>query len=196
LERYGRNGVFEGIRFDGRSDPEIIREGLNRVGAPRTDLDSALVLYLRHLEAEVAGGPALALPGVVELLEALSGRAGIVLGLVTGNVRRGAEIKLGRDALLPFFRLGAYGDESPDRGELVRLARRRAEELGFGPISAGRVAHVGDTEADIRAARAGGALAVAVATGAMDRSALAAFAPDHLFDSLLPASRFIAEVLA
>lgn len=194
--RYGRTGVFDGVPFHGRTDPDIVGDGLARVGAPAGDLQPVLDDYLGHLEAEVAGGPPLTLPGVEDLLDALAATPGVVLGLVTGNVRRGAEIKLARDGLMSRFRVGAFGDDSTDRAVLVRLARRRAEEGGFGPFPGRRWAHVGDTEADIRAAREAGARAVAVATGPHGREALAGHGPDHLFDSFLPASRFLEEVLS
>ncbi len=195
-ERYGRTGVFEGIRFHGRTDPEILGDGLARIGAPPAELRAAVATYLVHLEREIAEAPPLALPGVMDLMKALRALPEVVLGLVTGNVRRGAAIKLGRDGLWPHFDVGAFGDDSTDRAELVRLARQRAERLGRGSFAGRAVIHVGDTENDVLAARGGDAVAVAVATGGMDRAALAAHSPDHLFDSFEPVDRFLAEVLA
>jgi phosphoglycolate phosphatase-like HAD superfamily hydrolase len=195
-ERYGQPRAFDGVSFHGRTDFEIVGEALAKVGAPSDHLHPVLECYLGHLDREVAQGPSLTLPGVPELMAALAERADVVLGLVTGNVRRGAEIKLARDGLMRFFRHGAFGDDSTDRGELVRLARRRAESAGHGPFGAGRCVHVGDTVSDILAAKAAGARAVAVTTGPLDRAALEGHGPDHLFESLAPASRFLAEVLA
>src|SRR5690606_6754695 len=102
--------------------------------------------------------------------------------------------KLSRDGLWPRFRLGAFGDDHIERAELVRLACRRAAVNGS-PCPP-RVILVGDTENDILAARAGGALAVAVATGGSDLEELAAAGPDHLLPGLEPAARFLREVLA
>lgn len=195
-QRYRRRGVFDGVEFHGRTDPEIFAEGLQRLGRPASEYPEMLDRYLGHLEAEVAGGPALALPGIVDLVEALASTAGVVLGLVTGNVRRGASIKLARDGLARRFPIGAFGDDSTDRGELVRLARGRAEAAGFGPFRDEHCFHVGDTLNDIQAARAAGIRAVAVATGGHDRATLEAARPDRLYDVLPGPGRFLAEVLA
>lgn len=194
LELYDSTGTFDEVRFHGCTDPEIIGEGLRRVGAPAGDYDRALARYLEHLEVEVASGPPLTLPGVLDLLHALGGRDGITLGLVTGNVRRGAEIKLSRDDLFDRFAVGAFGGEADDRSGLIRLARERAHEAGHGPFEATGTVYVGDTERDVEAARDGGAIAVAVATGTMDEAALSRTGPDHVLASLDP-ERFLEEVL-
>lgn len=196
LDLYGSAGVFDGMRFHGRTDPEIVGDGLASVGAPASDFDRAVGRYLEYLEVEVAQGAPLALPGVEELIATLDSRDDVVLGLVTGNVRRGAEIKLGRDNLFRRFPVGAFGDDHADRSELIRLARRRAAEAGHGSMAPERTLYIGDTERDVEAARAGGAVAVAVATGSMALETLAETSPDHLLPSLEPASRFLKEVLA
>lgn len=195
LELYGRAAVFEGMRFHGRTDPEIVGDGLALVGAPASDFGDVVDRYLAHLEVEVADGPPLALPGAAALVELLDSREDVLLGLVTGNVRRGAEIKLGRDDLFRRFPIGAFGDDHADRSELIRLARRRAGEAGHGDFDPARTLYVGDTERDVEAARIGGAVAVAVATGNMALETLAETSPDHLLPSLEPASRFLQEVL-
>ena len=195
LELYGRPGVFDGMRFHGRTDPEILGDGLAAVGAPATDFVHAIGRYLEHLEVEVTQSAPLALPGVEELVVALDAREDVILGLVTGNVRRGAEIKLGRDDLFRHFPVGAVGDDHADRSELIRLACRRAAEAGYGAFAPERTLYVGDTERDVEAARVGGVVAVAVATGNMALDILAETSPDHLLPSLEPASRFLKEIL-
>ncbi len=195
-ERFGRAGIFEGVGFHGRTDPDIVAEGVARAGGAMSDVPGLIARYLVHLEAEVAASPPLALPGVVSVLEALRARPGVWLGLVTGNVRRGAEIKLAKDGLGAYFATGAFGDDSTDRGELVRIARRRAASAGHEAVGARAVFHVGDTESDVLAARSGDAVAVAVSTGGESHERLAALRPDHLFRSLEPAALFVDTLLA
>lgn len=195
-ERYGREGVFDGVVFHGRTDPDIVAEGVRRAGGVPEDAAPLTARYLEHLETETAKEPPLVLPGVLAALDLLARTPGVVVGLVTGNVRRGAWIKLGRDGLRDRFAVGAFGDDSTDRAELVRLATRRAAEAGHVVAGPRSVFHVGDAETDVRAAQAAGAVAVAVATGGLSHEGLAALGPDHLFASLDPAERFVAEILA
>lgn len=195
-EIFGGSGYFDGVPFHGRTDPDIVAEGLRRAGGEPAAAAPVVEKYLAHLADETAASPPLVLDGVREALDALRGVPGVLLGLVTGNVRRGAEIKLARDGLGGYFSVGAYGDDSADRGELVRLARRRAAELGHAVEGPRFAFHVGDTEADVRAARTGGASPVAVATGGDSYERLAALAPDRLFRSLAPAADFVAALLA
>jgi phosphoglycolate phosphatase-like HAD superfamily hydrolase len=107
-----------------------------------------------------------------------------VVGLGTGNIERGARIKLERVDLNPRFGFGGFGCDAEDRGELLRIgAERGAARLGVARAAC-RVVVIGDTPLDIAGARAIGAEAFAVATGAADPATLSAAQPDHLFESL------------
>jgi phosphoglycolate phosphatase len=191
-DHYGRAGVFEGIPFHGRTDFEIIDEGVAKVDGKTGDLAVLVGKYLDYLRREVDGGPSLVLPGVIDLLNRLAADPGVTLGLVTGNVREGARIKLARDRIGPFFRIGAFGDDHRNRGDLVRIAKERAREEGFNGFSDKDVFLIGDTRNDVKAAREAQAIAVAVATGGDSLEVLAAHAPDHLFASLEPAGPVMA----
>src|SRR4029079_14880022 len=133
---FGREGVFDGIPFHGRTDYGISDEGVARVSGKAEDAAAIVATYLGHLAREVAEGPSLALPGVVDLLTRLSADDSVTLGLVTGNVREGARIKLARDRLGSFFRIGAFGDDHRDRGELGRIPERRARDDGIIRVAA------------------------------------------------------------
>jgi phosphoglycolate phosphatase-like HAD superfamily hydrolase len=189
---FGREGVFEGISFHGRTDFDIVDEGVAKVCGRSADAAAVIETYLDHLRREVDGGPSLALPGVVDLLTRLAADDSVTLGLVTGNVQEGARIKLSRDRLGRFFKIGAFGDDHRDRGELVRIAKTRALEAGFGGFADRDVYLIGDTRSDVRAARAAQAVAVAVATGGDTLETLSADGPDHLFSSLEPADPVLA----
>jgi phosphoglycolate phosphatase-like HAD superfamily hydrolase len=101
-----------------------------------------------------------ALPGTPELIEALARRSDVVLGLCTGNLARGAELKLGSAGLWGPFRFGGYGSDAEPRPDIVRAAWRKARELG---ATDGLV--IGDTPRDILAAHDAGLPACGVATG-------------------------------
>ena len=195
-ERFGREGVFDLIRFHGRMDPEIVRLGLEACGQGPEEGPELLAAYIGHLRAEVAGSAPLLLPGVREVLADLTRREDVLVGLVTGNTAEGAAIKLGRDGVRGLFKVGAFGDESVDRAELVALARGRAEEFLGRALDPASCCHVGDTVADVDAARRSGIRAVAVATGGDSADVLAASEPDVLLDSMHPATRFLDAVLS
>ncbi|HEY9384448.1 MAG TPA: HAD family hydrolase [Gemmatimonadales bacterium] len=162
----------EGIRFDGKTDPQIVAELLEAAGDP-TPRDAgrvALVLtrYVTYLEQELAvhGHRSRLMPGIPSLLDALEAEAGVVLGLLTGNVATGARLKLRAAGLDPDrFVVGAFGSDHAERGELPPIAARRAEPH-FGRIPSGtEVVIIGDTPADVRCGACIGAKTVAVATG-------------------------------
>ncbi len=164
---------FERVRFDGKTDPQIVVELLEVAGHPGAD-DPAFVQALCRkyvgLLAEELRQPrstTTLMPGVAELLEALEARGEVVLGLLTGNMREGAALKLEAAGIAPGrFRVGAYGSDSPRRPDLPAIAAARAE-AHFGQRPAGRdVIIIGDTPADITCGQAIAARAIGVATGA------------------------------
>jgi phosphoglycolate phosphatase-like HAD superfamily hydrolase len=158
--------------FAGKTDPQIVRELMLRVGitaqAIQQRMPRALARYVDHLSAELGhathGGAVY--PGVVALLDALDQRDDVVLGLLTGNVHEGARAKLTAVGIDPDrFRVGAFGSDHADRPELPAIARARAEALLGHAIDGGQVVVIGDTPADMECGRAIGARAIGVATG-------------------------------
>ncbi len=99
-----------------------------------------------------------------ELLTALQSRPDVRLGLATGNFREGAELKLSHYGLWRFFDDGAFGEDGEERAELVAAAISRMSD-GGGELDRSAVYVIGDTVYDIEAAKANGAIAVAVNTG-------------------------------
>ncbi|MBV9080763.1 MAG: HAD hydrolase-like protein, partial [Elusimicrobia bacterium] len=141
--------------------------------------------YLDHLSRHAAlPGAKGALEGVHEILEHLRPRADAVLALGTGNLERGARIKLAPYRLNEFFPIGGFGSDSEDRPELLRIGHRRAESAAGERIPAERVYVIGDTILDVSAARAAGYRAVAVASGGSTYEQLVAVKPDHTMRSL------------
>lgn len=157
---------FQGIDFGGKTDLQIIREGLGALGlADRDDLmHSLLDLYLVHLRTEVSKGRGHVKNGVRELLPALQD-LGIYVGLLTGNAEVGARLKLEPFGLNRYFPVGAFGSDSEDRNLLLPIAVQRLQEAGSASVSYEHCVVIGDTPKDVECAHVHGASAIAVATG-------------------------------
>jgi phosphoglycolate phosphatase-like HAD superfamily hydrolase len=163
-------GVADGFReieFAGKTDLQIIREGLGTLGlADRDDLlHSLLDRYLVHLRAEVSTGRGHVKNGVRELLPALQDLEGIYLGLLTGNVETSARLKLKPFKLNQYFGVGAFGSDNEDRNSLLPIAVQRLRESESISVSHDRCVVVGDTPKDVECAHVHGASSIAVATG-------------------------------
>jgi phosphoglycolate phosphatase-like HAD superfamily hydrolase len=157
---------FRDIDFGGKTDLQIIREGLGTLGlADRDDLmHSLLDRYLVHLRAEVSKGRGHVKNGVRELLATLQD-LGIYLGLLTGNAETGARLKLEPFGLNRYFPVGAFGSDSEDRNLLLPIAVQRLQESGSISVSYEHCVVIGDTPKDVECAHVHGASSIAVATG-------------------------------
>lgn len=176
------------VRFDGKTDPQIILELLEASGAPET-ADSTRVaeliaLYLAHLERDLVehGHRTRLMPGIPALLDTLEADPGVLLGLLTGNVATGARLKLQAAGIDPArFVVGAYGSDHHRRSELPPFAARRAEPH-FGRVPGGQeVVIIGDTPADVSCGECIGARTIAVATGDYTVRELEATGADRVF---------------
>jgi phosphoglycolate phosphatase-like HAD superfamily hydrolase len=187
LARYGVNDATRGIAAAGRTDPAIVHDMFVRALGRAPDvmeLGEVIASYLDTLDREL-GGPASTmkvLPGAVDALQWLAARPEVRLAVATGNVRRGAYIKLLHAGLADHFdldRTGGYGCDSAVRVELVARAVERAS-CGDGD----HVVVVGDTVHDVTAALAVGARCVAVTTGGIAASKLLAAGADIVLEDL------------
>jgi phosphoglycolate phosphatase len=201
---------------------ELYAEELRRVSAPDLDLagstDSGIVMemfekigvtdseeerrrfygcYLGHLLKNLGepGTRGILLEGVTALLEALdaeveSGRA--LVGLLTGNIAKGARVKVDYYGVGRHFAFGSYGDDHHDRNLLGPIAVGRAADHAGLDLGSAPVTVIGDTAKDIRCARAFGARVLAVATGSISRENLASHDPDVLLDDLADTGRAMA----
>lgn len=190
-DRLGAGEAWQTIRFDGKTDPQIVRELLEAAGDADA-ADPAIIAevcerYVVHLEEELDRHPGATrlMPGVAALLDRLEERTDVVLGLLTGNIERGAGLKLRSGGLDPArFRVGAYGSDSAHRPDLPAIAARRAAAI-LGRVPEGEtVVIVGDTPADVTCGRGIGARAVAVATGSYSAAALREAGACAAFDDL------------
>ena len=186
IERFGGDGDLSGVEIAGRTDTSIARQILEKFGEPVTqeNVKSFLDRYVALLPEELPRREGRVLPGVLELLEKLSEQSDKTLGLLTGNLQRGARLKLEHYDLWRFFPFGAFADDHHDRNALGPCALGRAVAHAGCGFSPGQIDVVGDTGHDIACGRAIGARAVAVATGSWSRERLAECQPDFLFDDL------------
>ena len=185
-EVYGATGPIDHYDFRGRTDPRIVLDLLAAAGWDERDvrarLEACFAVYVRELDAIIGDGARVRLmPGVAEVVRALSAREAALVGLLTGNIEPGARMKLRPTGLWPVFRVGAFGSDDLDRRRLPAVACARARALLGRDIPFARVTIIGDTPLDVDCARACGALAVAVATGQHAAPELAACEPDLLF---------------
>jgi phosphoglycolate phosphatase-like HAD superfamily hydrolase len=165
---FGRPEGMAGLEFAGRTDLSIIRQFFGRCGIPpepewfRRFLDD----YVYWLDHYLGTLPGRVLPGVTEALAVLSSlEEPPVVGLLTGNIRLGAEIKLRHYRLWDGFELGAFGDDHEDRNQLAVVARQRGAERCGKALEGSEILVIGDTPLDIACAEAIGARCLAVATG-------------------------------
>ena len=186
VERFGGEGDLSGVEIAGRTDTGIARQILEKYGQPITDesIHSFLDRYVALLPEELPRRNGRVLPGVQQLLEDLAGQPDKTLGLLTGNLERGARLKLGHYDLWHFFPFGAFADDHHDRNALGPCALTRAAAHASFDFRPEQVDVVGDTGHDIACGKAFGARTIAVATGSWPRERLAEHEPDFLFDDL------------
>ncbi len=186
---------FDGIRMAGRTDPEIVADALVKHGIGAGGMAGAFMdIYVRHLGAFIENPAKRLKPGVKEALNALSVvQADFCLGLLTGNIERGARIKLEPFGLNGYFGVGAFGSDSADRNSLLPIALNRFNRMpdGNGRVSAGDCVVVGDTPRDVECAKLHGARAIAVATGRYTAAELLRTEADHVLEDLGNTSFFL-----
>ncbi len=196
-ERFGVTEDFAGITLAGATDAAIADRLLEKHGLPQTpeNRTSLLDAYLHHLAARMPRHNGRLLPGMPALLERLRKEPRCVLALLTGNLARGAQIKLTHYGVWDIFDFGAFADDHHDRNHLGPVARARAKErhgLEFPPE---RIYVIGDTPRDIDCGKAFGAKTVAIATGAYPAAELASHDPDFVFENVSDTEAVLAALL-
>jgi len=178
---FGATDHFERLKFAGRTDISLVREFFsyhNIVPSPE-NFTRFFERYVFWLDYILAHSHTEACPGVWEFIGDLRKLSKPpLLGLLTGNIRLGAEIKLRHFNLWDEFETGAFADDHEDRDGIAAIARQRGSRLLKGKLSAKEVLVIGDTNLDIRCARAIGAKVLAVATGGHPLEELKRHGPD------------------
>lgn len=157
--------------ISGRTELEIMAESLRINETEPTEqavarLANALVQGYEdgRDELRTTGRP---LPGAAETLAELQAQPAVYQSVLTGNLREVARIKLevfGLDRYLDLAS-GAYGDDDPERPQLVQIAQGRASGRAGATFDSDATLLVGDTPKDVEAGLAAGVRVIGVATG-------------------------------
>lgn len=171
------------IDFRGGTDEVLLERVAAELGLSLPRFHDPLIdAYLRVLDRTMTPARVAALPGVQTLVRELEARGDIRVGLLTGNIRAGAQKKLAVVALdWLVTRPGGFAEDGRDRPAIAAEALR---QMTAGGADAGRVVVIGDTQHDVSAARSIGAAAIAVTTGGTDRDVLVDSGADLVLDSL------------
>lgn len=166
-EFQARDG-FEKLKFAGRTDTGLVREFFAYHNIPMTRENTErffehYVFLLDHILSQGAPWPCEGVREFIAALRALPKPP--VLGLLTGNIRLGAEIKLRHTGLWDIFEMGAFADDNEDRNLIAAAARERGSRLLGQPLRGEEILVIGDTPHDIRCGRYIDAKVLAVATG-------------------------------
>ncbi len=183
-DEFGLSGL-DGVQIDGRTDTGIFEDALRLAGVDPTpaDVDRMTEAYIARLPEALRTHNGRVLEGVVDLLDALDG-AEAVVGLATGNVARGAELKLRHYGLWDRFVGGGFGDVSSDRNRVLAAAVEELARIGGVAPAAASPVVIGDTPRDVSAGHAVGARVLAVATGNYGEDALHESGADFVLPDL------------
>ncbi len=172
----------------GATDGAVIRKLFADAGRSyeESKVEAYCFSYLGHLRRRLhhEDSPGKLLPGVVSLLAQLAMDDRFAIGLLTGNLRQGAKLKLERFEIAHYFQEGGFGEDGEHRNLLGPVAVTRMEAATSYKFRPDQVIVIGDTPKDIACAHAMGARCVAVATGKFERAALQAYQAWALLDDL------------
>src|SRR5882762_6207009 len=172
---------FEKLKFAGRTDISLVREFFAHHGIPATPENFARFFerYVFWLDHILSHSKTETCPGVWEMIGDLRALPQPpLLGLLTGNIRLGAEIKLRHFDLWNTFETGGFADDHEERDHIAAIAHERGSRLLREKLPGEQVLVIGDTPLDIRCARAIGAKVLAVATGGHSLEELKQHGPD------------------
>jgi phosphoglycolate phosphatase-like HAD superfamily hydrolase len=183
---FGIDRLIDRLQLSGRTDRAIVRDlfRLHGLAESSDNWRRLRTAYLGHLPVCLARNQGRVLPGIVGLLDHLRERDDVAVGLLTGNIRDGARIKLGHFDLHHHFAFGGFGDEHWDRDDVAREALAAVRGRLNGQVDLAKVWVIGDTPLDIQCARAIGVRVAAVATGWHSSEELAVAGPDLLLADL------------
>lgn len=183
--------VVKEVSFAGRTDRDIF---LSLPGADENIMETVSERYYQLMETELDGDDIELMPGVIDCLEYVYS-SGYNLGLITGNARQAAFIKLKKAGLDQYFQTGGFGDHHRDRNFLPEMARQANGEQYNSRFDPSHTVIIGDTPNDIRCARHDQCHAIAVATGTFSYEQLHAHSPDLLLRSIENPENWLEEYL-
>jgi len=178
---------FERLKFAGRTDFSLVREffTFHQIAPTPGNFKRFFERYVFWLDHILRDSKTEVCPGVWELVRELQALPQApLLGLLTGNIRLGAEIKLRHFNLWDVFQTGGFADDHEERDRIAAVARQRGSRVLGENLRGDQVVVIGDTPHDIRCARAIGAKALAVATGGAKLGELELHEPDRAMPDL------------
>lgn len=195
---FGIVDTLHSIELAGRTDRWIFRQMLRafELAESESHFSALETHYLAALPRRLQERGVKVLPGIARILADQERREHVAHGLLTGNLRRGAALKLGHGGLWPHFPFGAFADDSENRNDLGPFAARRAGEHYGNDFPAERTWVIGDTPHDVACGQAAGFRTLAVATGWHSQAELTAARPDAVFRDLSDNAAFWAAVEA
>jgi phosphoglycolate phosphatase-like HAD superfamily hydrolase len=184
-EIFGLKEATRQMRFAGRTDVSLVREAFRLFGVEAAEANfqrffEHYPVFLKELLQTTKGGVCEGITGMIAALENLDDRP--VLGLLTGNIRRGAELKLSHYQLWHHFTTGAFADDHEDRNCIASIAQQRGEEKVGGKLKGEEIVVIGDTPLDIACAQSIGAKVLAVGTGEYSAAELEKTGPTWAVD--------------
>lgn len=195
LEVYGWEDSFENVVFAGNTDLQVLMDFSSvYAGDPEhvlPDQRQFFELMAVHLDKGLSMEPPSTVPGAAALLERLIKEEGIVLGLITGNARDCAYLKLKYAEMDSYFSEGGFGDEHRDRNRLAVIAQEKFQKE-HGKLTAGWI--IGDTPRDVQAAKHIGARCLGVSSNFSEEALFEAGA-DHVVNDLSPTDELMALLL-
>jgi len=181
-----RDGI-EKLKFAGRTDVSLVREffSIHKIAETAQNFELFFEQYVFRLDHVLAQNQTDICPGVVEFIHALRQLPQPpMIGLLTGNIRLGAEIKLRHFDLWKEFEMGGFADDNEERDKIAAAAKARASRLLKHELRGEEIVVIGDTPLDIRCGRAIGAKVLAVATGGATLAELINHKPDWAVEDL------------
>lgn len=184
---FGHPEATRGMRFAGRTDRGLVEELFERFGVELTpgNIERFCAAYLflldEHLD-RLAGGVCEGVERFLEDLFQVDDRP--LVGLLTGNLRLGAELKLRRYGLWDHFETGAFGDGHGCRNKIAAEAQARVSRVLGRKVDGAEILVIGDTPLDIACGRSIGARTLAVATGGSGLDELVRHRPDWAVPNL------------
>jgi phosphoglycolate phosphatase-like HAD superfamily hydrolase len=195
---FGIEGSLTDIDFAGRTDTWIMREIFRKFRLPATADNFCRCFdgYVAALPSAMNNPHTRVLPGVRDVLRAARHHGAIAQGLLTGNMRHGAQVKLAYHGLWDYFEFGAFADDSENRNELGPHAVRRALERHGVNFAADDVWVIGDTPHDIACGKSIGARTLAVGTGGSTVDQLRAYQPTYVVEDLADAEAVLQRLIS
>ncbi len=192
-EMFSVRNAFRTVSMAGKTDPQILKEALALHGIESGNgiVPEFYDAYLQHLRKQVVKGKGHVKPGMREALDILKDRKEFAIGLLTGNIERGAAIKLEHFGLRSYFVAGAFGSDAEDRNRLLPVAVGKLFRSTSIPVRFEDCVVIGDTPRDVECARPYRAFSVGVATGPYSSASLSAAGADAVFEDLSDTEGFL-----